>query len=220
MSDKKRVATILNISLQISANLSVLAEPFLPFSAKKLAQMLNISNLNWRDAGRTDILKAGQTLGEAKLLFEKVEDDVIEKQILKLQGTKDEGRGTTVSASAPRPPSPDTNNMATIDDFKKLDIRVGKIVEVQDFPEAKKPAYKLKIDFGKEIGIKNSSAQLTKNYTKEQLKDKLVLGVVNFPPRKVGPFISEVLTLGVPDKNNDILLVDPGKDAVIGGKLS
>jgi tRNA-binding protein len=109
---------------------------------------------------------------------------------------------------------------ATIDDFKKLDIRVGRIIEALDFPEAKKPAYKLKIDFGKEIGIKNSSAQITKNYTKEQLKDKLILGVVNFPPRKVGPFVSEVLTLGVNDQNNETVLVEPGKDAVIGGKLS
>ena len=78
--------------------------------------------------------------------------------------------------------------MATIDDFQKLDIRVGKIVSADDFPEAKKPAYKLKIDFGPEIGIKNSSAQIVALYKKEDLMGKLVLGVVNFPPRKIGPF--------------------------------
>lgn len=89
-----------------------------------------------------------------------------------------------------------------------------------DFPEAKKPAYKLKIDFGKEIGIKNSSAQITKNYTKEQLKEKLILAVINFPPRKVGPFVSEVLTLGVPDKKNETILVEPEINSEIGGKLS
>ena len=110
--------------------------------------------------------------------------------------------------------------MISYSDFEKVDIRVGKIIDVQDFPEAKKPAYKLKIDFGKEIGIKNSSAQITKNYTKEELKNKLVLAVVNFPPRKVGPFISEVLTLGVPDKNNETILIKPEKDVEIGGKLS
>ena len=110
--------------------------------------------------------------------------------------------------------------MATYEEFKNIDIRVGKIISVEDFPEAKKPAYKLKIDFGNEIGIKNSSAQITKNYSKEQLKDKLILGVVNFPPRKVGPFISEVLTLGVNDSNNETVLVEPAKDAVVGGKLS
>jgi tRNA-binding protein len=110
--------------------------------------------------------------------------------------------------------------MATIDDFNVLDIRVGKIVEVEDFPEARKPSYKLTIDFGLEIGIKHSSAQLVKHYTKEELKDKLVLGVVNFPPRQIGPFFSESLTLGVPDENHDCILIAPDKAvAVVGGKL-
>ena len=80
--------------------------------------------------------------------------------------------------------------MATIDDFIKLDIRVGMVVEVEDFPEARKPAYKLKIDFGEEIGIKNSSVQVVGMYSKEELKDKVVLGVVNFPSRQIGPFVS------------------------------
>lgn len=110
--------------------------------------------------------------------------------------------------------------MATYDDFVKLDIRVGKVVAVEDFPEARKPSYKLKIDFGPEIGTKVSSAQLVKHYTKEQLIDKLVLGVVNFPPRQIGPFQSEVLTLGVPDSEHECILVIPDKDqAIIGGKL-
>jgi len=110
--------------------------------------------------------------------------------------------------------------MATIEDFQKLDIRVGKIIEVNDFPEARKPAYKLKIDFGSEIGIKNSSVQIVALYTKEELKEKLVLGVVNFPPRKIGPFESEVLTLGVPDKDGNVILIAPDKaEAIIGGKL-
>lgn len=110
--------------------------------------------------------------------------------------------------------------MATYEDFKKLDIRVGKIIEVEDFPEAKKPSYKLKVDFGNEIGVKVSSAQLVKHYTKEQLKGKLVLGVVNFPPRQIGPFSSEVLTLGVPDDNHECILITPDiDDATIGGQL-
>ncbi len=86
--------------------------------------------------------------------------------------------------------------MATIEDFGKLDIRVGRIIEIEDFPEARKPSYKLKIDFGQEVGVKNSSVQIVDLYTKEELKDKLVLGVVNFPPRKIGSFLSEVLTPG------------------------
>jgi tRNA-binding protein len=110
--------------------------------------------------------------------------------------------------------------MATIDDFQKLDIRVGKILEVSDFPEARKPAYKLIIDFGDEIGIKHSSVQIVALYTKEQLVGKLVLGVVNFPPRQIGPFVSEVLTLGVPDKDGNVVLIIPDDEsAIIGGKL-
>lgn len=110
--------------------------------------------------------------------------------------------------------------MATIDDFQKLDIRVGKVLEVNDFPEAKKPAYKLKIDFGPEIGVKNSSVQIVDLYTKEELAGKLVLGVVNFPPRKIGPFESEVLTLGVPDKEGKVILATPDKtDVLVGGSL-
>ena len=109
--------------------------------------------------------------------------------------------------------------MATIEDFEKIDIRIGKIIEVDDFPEARKPMYKLKIDFGGEIGIKQSCAQLTQNYTKEKLIGKMILGIVNFPPRKIGPAISEVLTLGVPDTNGNCVLVAPDFDAPIGNKL-
>ena len=109
--------------------------------------------------------------------------------------------------------------MATFEDFQKLDIRVGKIIEVGSFPEAKKPAYKLKIDLGKEMGVKRSCAQLVKNYKKEDLKNKLVLCVVNFPPRQIGPATSEVLTLGIPDKNGDCILIQPQKEVPIGGKL-
>lgn len=109
--------------------------------------------------------------------------------------------------------------MATYEDFQKLDIRVGKILEVEDFPEARKPAYKLRIDFGEEIGIKRSSAQLPQNYSKDDLRDKLVLGVVNFPPRQIGPVVSEVLTLGVPDENGECVLITPDKNIPTGGRL-
>lgn len=109
--------------------------------------------------------------------------------------------------------------MATFDDFLKLDIRIGKIIEVQDFPEARKQAYKLKIDFGEEIGVKKSSAQIVKLYSKTDLLNKKVLAVVNFSPRQIGPFISEVLTLGVPDGNGDVILVTPDKEAEVGVKL-
>lgn len=110
--------------------------------------------------------------------------------------------------------------MVTIEDFKKLDIRVGVIKEVEDFPEARKPSYKLTIDFGSEVGTKKSSAQLVKYYKKLDLIGKKVLGVVNFPPLQIGPFLSEVLTLGVPDEEHECILITPDKDqAVLGGRL-
>jgi tRNA-binding protein len=110
--------------------------------------------------------------------------------------------------------------MATMEDFNKLDIRLGKIVRVDEFPEARKPAYKLTIDFGPEIGMKGSSAQITHLYNKDELVGKLVLGVVNFPPRQIGPFLSETLTLGVPDSEGRVILVTPDRaNPVLGGKL-
>ncbi|HEY4520609.1 MAG TPA: tRNA-binding protein [Candidatus Paceibacterota bacterium] len=111
--------------------------------------------------------------------------------------------------------------MITYDDFEKVDIRLGKIVQVDDFPEAKKPAFKLKIDFGSEIGIKTSSVQLVGAYLKEELKDMLVMCVVNFPPKKVGPFVSEVLTLGFANtKGTGYVLATPSKDTVkLGDRL-
>jgi tRNA-binding protein len=109
--------------------------------------------------------------------------------------------------------------MATIDDFLKLDIRVGKITQVNDFPEAKKPAYKLTIDFGSEIGVKRSSVQITQNYSAEELLGRLVVAVVNFPPRQIGPFLSEVLTLGLPDQDGNVVLIKPERDIPVGGKL-
>ena len=109
--------------------------------------------------------------------------------------------------------------MATYDDFIKLDIRVGKIIDVQDFPEARKPAYKLLIDLGDEFGIKKSSAQLTQNYSKEDLLEKQVLVVANFPPRQIGPMKSEVLTLGLPDEHGECILITSDRNVPLGGRL-
>ncbi|HEY4389240.1 MAG TPA: tRNA-binding protein [Ktedonobacteraceae bacterium] len=111
--------------------------------------------------------------------------------------------------------------MATINysDFENVDIRVGKIVRAEDFPKARKPAYKLVIDFGPEIGLKKSSAQITTHYTKEELPGKLVVAVVNFPPKQIGPFISEVLTLGLPDGEGGVILLSPTHNVPLGGKL-
>ena len=107
----------------------------------------------------------------------------------------------------------------SFDDFMKVDIRVGVIVSAEPFPEARKPAIKLRIDFGPEIGEKKSSAQITRYYTPEALVGKRVLAVVNFPPRQIGKFMSEVLTLGVPDEAGDVVLISPDIDTPVGGRM-
>jgi tRNA-binding protein len=104
-------------------------------------------------------------------------------------------------------------------EFERVDIRVGRVVEVQEFPEARKPAYKLRIDFGPSLGIKKSSAQATKHYAKADLLNRLVLAVVNFPPKQIGPYMSDVLTLGVPDGNGAVVLLMPERDVPLGGRL-
>jgi tRNA-binding protein len=109
--------------------------------------------------------------------------------------------------------------MITFADFERVDIRVGRIVRADAFPEARKPAYKLQIDFGPELGTRTSSAQLPAHYRQDELEGRLVLAVVNFPPRQIGPFMSEVLTLGVPDGNGAVVLVVPDKEVPLGGKL-
>lgn len=106
-----------------------------------------------------------------------------------------------------------------IDDFLKVDIRVGRVVRAESFPEARKPAIKLWIDFGPELGEKKTSAQITAHYTPEALLGKQVIAVTNFPPRQIGPFMSEVLVLGLSDANGDIVLLGPDKDVPLGERM-
>ncbi|MDE0113534.1 MAG: tRNA-binding protein [Albidovulum sp.] len=105
------------------------------------------------------------------------------------------------------------------DDFLKVDIRVGKIVEAEPYPEARKPSIKMRVDFGPEIGMKKSSAQVAERYEAESLRGRLVLAVVNFPPRQIGKFMSEVLVLGVPDDEGNVVLLAPDADVPVGGRM-
>lgn len=107
----------------------------------------------------------------------------------------------------------------TFDDFLRVDIRVGRVVTAEPFPEARKPAFRLTIDLGPEIGLRRSSAQITRNHRLEDLPGRLVLCVVNFPPRQIGPMMSEVLTLGVPDRDGEVMLIAPDRDVPLGGRL-
>jgi tRNA-binding protein len=108
--------------------------------------------------------------------------------------------------------------MIEFDDFLKVDMRVGRVVTVDEFPEARKPAWKLTIDFGPEIGTKRSSAQIT-NYAREELEGRLVVAVVNFPPRQIGPFMSEVLTIGASDEAGNVILLEPRSDVPLGSRI-
>jgi tRNA-binding protein len=113
----------------------------------------------------------------------------------------------------------DKRTLITYDDFAKVDIRVGRVTKAEEFPQARKPAYKLTIDFGPEIGTKRSSVQITEHYQLENLEGRLVMGVVNFPPKQIGPFVSECLTLGFPDENGAVVLARPDKDVPLGARL-
>ncbi len=108
--------------------------------------------------------------------------------------------------------------MISFDDFLAVDMRVGRVIAVEDFPEARKPAWKLTIDFGPEIGTKRSSAQIT-NYAREELEGRLVVAVVNFPPRQIGPTMSEVLCLGAPDEEGNVILLRPDAAVPLGGRI-
>lgn len=110
-------------------------------------------------------------------------------------------------------------SVLSFDEFLKVDVRVGRIVAAEPYPEARKPAFKVTVDFGPEIGTKRSSAQITKNYTVDGLPGRLVMGVVNFPPKQIGKFMSEFLLLGVPDADGEVTLLTPDGDVPIGGRM-
>ena len=175
-TDPKRVETILNISLQLVANLAIAFEPFLPFSSEKLRKMINMPNFEWTQLGSTDLLKAGTQLGELELLFEKIEDEVIERQLQKLADTKKANEEASYQAAPIKPE-------VSFDDFEKLDIRVGHILNCEKVKKSKK-LLKFTIDDGS--GVERTICSgIAAYYEPEQLIGKDVLFVANFAPRKM-----------------------------------
>ena len=175
-TDPKRVETILNISLQLVANLAIAFEPFLPFSSEKLRKMINMPNFEWTQLGSTDLLKAGTQLGEPELLFEKIEDEVIERQLQKLADTKKANEEASYQAAPIKPE-------VSFDDFEKLDIRVGHILNCEKVKKSKK-LLKFTIDDGS--GVERTICSgIAAYYEPEQLIGKDVLFVANFAPRKM-----------------------------------
>ena len=175
-TDPKRVETILNISLQLVANLAIAFEPFLPFSSEKLRKMINMPNFEWTQLGSTDFLKAGTQLGEPELLFEKIEDEVIERQLQKLADTKKANEEASYQAAPIKPE-------VSFDDFEKLDIRVGHILNCEKVKKSKK-LLKFTIDDGS--GVERTICSgIAAYYEPEQLIGKDVLFVANFAPRKM-----------------------------------
>ena len=196
-TDMERVATILNISLQITANLAIAFAPFLPMSSEKLCKMLAIALPQWSDLGRSDLIEAGHTLGEASLLFEKIEDEVIEAQIQKLQATKE------ANAAAEDHAAPITEDIA-FDDFLKLDIRVGTVTECTKVPKADK-LLQFRIDDG--LGGRTIVSGIAEHYAPEELVGKQVCFIANLPARKLRGIESQGMILSAADRTTGQLRV-------------
>ena len=208
-TDEARVRTILNVSLQICANLSVLSEPFLPFTAKKLSEMLKLSGLKWNDAGSPELLKAGHLLNKPEYLFEKIEDSVIEAQVQKLLDTKKANQEDNVIVN---PAKEDIE----FDDFAKLDIRVGTILEAEKVPKTKK-LLKLKIDTG--IDKRTVVSGISEFYDPESIIGQKVSILVNLKPRKLRGIESEGMILMAEDSTGKLCFVAPTEDVMNGSEI-
>jgi len=207
-TNPEKVKQVLNISLQIVANLSVLSEPFLPFTSAKLQKMINIENLNWVDGGKADLLKAGIKLNKPELLFERIEDKEIEAQVQKLLDTKKEN-----IADAPAKPSKPT---IEFDDFMKMDIRTGTILEAEKVAKTKK-LLKLLVDTG--IDKRTVVSGISEYYKPEDIIGKKVSILVNLAPRKLRGIESQGMILMAEDKDGKLCFVEPTEDVSNGSEI-
>lgn len=216
-TDMDRVATILNISLQLVANLAIAFEPFLPFSSQKLRDMLNMESFDWAELGQTDLFSAGHVLNKAELLFEKLEDDVIEAQVQKLLDTKKANLAAAEgeSGSGASPAAPVRENIE-FDDFTKLDIRVGTVLECQKVPKADK-LLQFKIDDGLETRTIVSGIALY--YKPEELVGKQVCFIANLAPRKLKGIVSEGMILSAENNDGSLAVIMPEKTVKPGSEV-
>ena len=198
-TDMERVATIMNVALQITANLAIAFEPFLPFSAEKLRKMLNLAAADWSKLGSIDILAAGSHIEKPELLFEKMEDSVIDAQMQKLERIKQEN---IVKNFAPAPVAADV----AFDDFLKLDIRVGKVLECKRVPKADK-LLQFSIDDG--MGGRTIVSGIAKYYAPEDLVGKEVCFIANFPPRKLKGVESQGMILSAENPDGSLVVIGP-----------
>ena len=206
-TDMNRVATILNISLQIAANLSIAFEPFLPFSSEKLRRMLSMETFNWNELGKTDLLAEGLQLGTPELLFEKIEDEQVEAQVQKLQDTK---KANEISAYKPKT----IKETVSYDDFGKLDIRVGTVLECTKVPKADK-LLQFRLDDG--MGGRTILSGIAQSYPNpEELVGTQVCFIANFEPKKLRGVMSEGMILSAENSDGKLVLVQP-KDLVTNG---
>ena len=208
-TDMNRVATIMNIALQITANLAIVFEPFLPFSMEKLNKMLNVEPLGWERLGSTDLLPAGHQLGKAELLFEKIDDSVIEAQIQKLLDTKKANEEANYQAK------PIRENI-TFDDFTKLDIRVGTVLECAKVPKADK-LLQFRIDDGLEK--RTIVSGIAQHYKPEELVGKQVCFIANLAPRKLKGIVSEGMILSAENWDGSLAVIMPEKAVKPGSEV-
>ena len=212
-TDMIRVGAILNLALQISANLAVLTEPFLPFSSRKLKSMLALPDLGWNETGSVDLLPAGHALGQASLLFEKIEDSVIEAQITKLKTKKMEVEQAGQPAKPLKPLKPEV----TIDDFSKLDIRIGKVIAAEKMEKSNK-LLKLTINSGLDTRIILSG--IAQHYTAEEMVGKQVTFIANLTPRKMMGVESQGMILSAEDGEGKLKLLQPSGEVEPGSAVS
>ena len=198
-TDMERVATIMNVALQITANLAIAFEPFLPFSSEKLRKMLNLAAADWSKLGAIDILAAGDRIEKPELLFEKMEDSVVEAQMAKLERIKQEN---IVKNFTPAPVAADV----AFDDFLKLDIRVGKVLECKRVPKADK-LLQFSIDDG--MGGRTIVSGIAKYYAPEDLVGKEVCFIANFPPRKLKGVESQGMILSAENPDGSLVVIGP-----------